>query len=123
MIIVNEHAVRLWTQVALFTAHQRNAEMRMVTLAFNGANSRPALLAPPVSGGGFEVRFVGGILCFPERAARFALSIVSLGLAAFADPAGQFVAVEVIVGVVNEGRGGAVDEFQESRVGAFGWAR
>src|SRR5687767_13841327 len=97
--------------------------MRMVTLAFNSANSGPALLAPTVSGGGFEVRFVGGILCFPEHAARFALPIGTFALAALTDPTGQFIAVEVIVGIINEGRGGAVDKFQESCVGAFGWAR
>ena len=64
MIIVNEHAVWLWAQVAVFTAHQCDAEMRMVTLAFNGANRPSALLSPTVSGGGFEVRFIRGIFCF-----------------------------------------------------------
>ena len=55
-----------------------------------------------------------------QRAPRRALPPLRLWRAAFCDPAVEFVAVEEIIGTVDQGCGGTVLEFQKSNAIALG---
>src|SRR6478736_10449934 len=58
-----------------------------------------------------------------QRLARRAVGVCVLLLAAFADPAGEFVRIEMGIAAIGDGREGTVLEREQGGVGAFGRSR
>src|SRR5258708_31745838 len=114
---VDQDSVRGLTQVRLLAAHDEGTKMRLVPeLALSGLPAVAAAIAKFLRA---NPRFLRAIGDAGERPACRAV-VGLLGLAAFAHPAMQFIAVETIVTAIDQAGGRAVLERQHCHARPLG---